>query len=335
MKALLTLQLCGLAVLSLLTSACNLLPLSPSLSLTIQSAPYTSSTVNIPYEFQTLSRNSDGSARCSYTLSKFDSIVGGYAQVGSNMDTTLQSKGTLSFPLTTMLGTTAGSSTVDGLYALTFSVLSDTYDQNGNRIPFPFLTQTAHFTVYTITGPEIFSASPPIINPNYSQTATLTGTGFTTGGTLTTSPSITTGYTYGDAGHISAGLNAATLTPGGTVGIQFQDGKGNTSPSYFLPVVGQATVTSVSPSSGSNQDTALSLTVTGSYLGYWTTVTITDAAGHAATMHIQQVSGPLGGTINLYGHMDLTTLTTPGPATLTVSNPDGSPPATASFTVTN
>lgn len=336
MKALLTLQLCGLALLGLLTSACTLLPLSPSLSLSVQ-AVYSSSTVSIPYSFQTLTQNSDGSARCSYSLLKYDPSIGGYRGVGGSSDTTLQSKGTLSFPLTTMLNTSAGSTAIDGLYELSFSVLSDNYDQQGNRIPFSFLTQTKGFAVHTGTGPAIFQTSPAIINPNYPKTITFTGIGFTSGGTLIVPPAtpvVAAGYTYLDSQHISAHFDAGGFTPGTTINVQFTDSQGTTSPSYYLPVVGPVSVSGVSPASGSNLSSDFKLTVAGSYLGYWSTVTITDGGGHTATLQIHQV-GSASGTTYLQGTINLTTLTTLGAATVTVSNPDGSAPATASFTVTS
>lgn len=338
MKALHTLKLCSLAVLGLLASACSLFPTTPSLSLDVQSSEYTSTTVKIPYSFQTLTRNSDGTANCSYALSKFDSTTGGYLWIDGNSQTSLQAKGTLSFPLTTILNVTAGSSAVDGLYSLTFSVLSDNYDQSGNPIPFPFLSQTVSFVVHTYSGPEIFGTAPLIVNISSSATPmTFKGTDFTSGGTLnapSASPSIIASSSYVDPQTITASVNAQSLTAGSYLSLTYTDSSGTTSPTYNIPVVSNVAVSQIVPNGGSIQNSDLPIVVEGSYLGYWSKVTISDAAGHTATMKIQQVAGSLSGTTYLYGHVDLTPLTPTTAGILTVSNPDGTS-VSVSFTVTS
>lgn len=337
MKAPVTLKLCGLVVLSLLTTACTLLPLSPSLTIDVQSSEYTTSPINIPYSFETLSRNSDGSAPCSYALSRYDSTVGGYVWQSGSTDTTLQNKGTLSFPLTAIFGTTVGDPAMDGRYALTFAVLSDNYDQSGNRIPFPFLTKTVYFTVHTFSGAEIFAAKPPIVNVgSTATTVTFSGTGFDPGGTLTVSPStiLNSPATYVGPQTITASINASGGATAGTpIALTYTGTASTSSSTFYLPAVTTVGVTQISPTSGSNQNSELALVVAGSYLGFWTKVTITDASGHTAAMQIRRVEGSLSSTTYLYGTIDLTSLTA-GSTYLVVTNPDGTTSQTA-FTVTN
>lgn len=331
MKAPLSLRLCGFAVSSFVIMACNIIPFTPSLTLSVQTTPYTVSTIEIPYSYATLSTSSsDGTAECGYVLSRWVPGAAGYQQV-SSMESTLSKKGTLTFDLPNILGTQTGSSDVDGLYSLSFVVYTGERDQNGRRIAVPYLKATKSFSVHTYTGPEIFSVTPSILNVNNGpQTITASGLEFTTASTLSTLPasSVLTGSTYISDDTMQAVIDPTTLSAGSVLSIYVSDSQANASPIYDIPIVGDVTIAGVAPSGDSKYNSQVPLYVAGSYLGPWTKVTITDSAGNVASLNMQQDGGSY-----IFGYIDLTSLVA-GAATLTADNPDGSS-AAYPFTVYN
>jgi len=328
MKAVLTLRLCVLALFSLLVAACNIFQFTPSLDLSVQSSDYTTATISIPYSFNTLSRNSDfGSADCAYRLERYDSYTGSFGWVTGNQNT-MASTGTLSFPLESLLSLPAGSTAVDGLYRLTFAVLSGNYDQTGNPIPIPYLVKAVTFKVHTFQGPEIFRVQPAFLNPNNgSTTVTIYGAGFASVDTLVDSASAITASQYVDSATAQATVNASILATGSNLTIYVSNPIGNSSPNFDIPIVGNVSISSVVPNGDSRTNTNLLLDISGAWLGYWTTATITDSSGHVATMQVNQSDN----STYIRGPINLTPLDA-GTATLKVSNPDGNS-ATIQFTV--
>ena len=331
MKAFLTARVLGLAIGSLLVMACNLIPFTPSLTLTVQSTPYTSSTIAIPYSYATLSSSSsDGTAECEYVLSKWSAQDGGYRKVDWS-DTTMAKKGTLSFDLTTILGSATGSSDVDGLYSLSFVVYSGQRDNNGQPIPIPYLQTTKQFSVHTYAGPEIFTVSPSVLNVNNGpQTVKVSGLGFSSTTSLATLPasSVLTGSTYVSSDSLSATIDPTTLSAGNNLSIYAVDSQGSASPIYDIPIIGDVTITSVAPTGDSRTNSRVPVYIEGSYLGPWTTATITDSKGTKISLQDGYTSGSY-----LFGYADLTSLSA-GSAIVRVKNPDGMS-ATYPFTVYN
>lgn len=331
MKAFLTARVLGLAIASLLVMACNLIPLTPSLTLTVQTAPYTSSTVDIPYSYATLSSSSsDGTAECEYVLSKWSAQDGAYRQVDSS-STTMAKTGTLSFNLTTILGSATGSSDVDGLYSLSFVVYSGQQDKNGNPVAIPYLQTTKQFSVHTYSGPEIFTVTPAVLNVNNgAQKVKVTGLGFSSTTSLATLPasSVLTGSTYVASDSLTATIDPTTLSAGSNLSIYAADSQGSASPIYDVPVIGDVAISSVAPTGDSRYNSKVPVYIEGSYLGPWTSATITDSKGTTIDLHDTYTSGSY-----LFGYADLTSLVA-GSATVTVKNPDGSS-ATYPFTVYN
>ncbi|HUX19637.1 MAG TPA: hypothetical protein VMW69_00265 [Spirochaetia bacterium] len=331
MKALLSLRLGGLVVGSLLVMGCNIIPLAPSVALDVQTTPYTSSTVEIPYSFATLSANSNsGNAECRYELSKWRPGSGGYESVTSN-SSTMANNGTLTFDLSNILGSQTGSSDVDGLYSLSFVVYTGLKDSNGNPIPVPYLSVSKNFSVHTYSGPEIFTLDPPILNVNGGpQSVTASGLEFSTTSTLMTLPAsaVLSGSTFVSAEKMQATIDPTTLSAGSQLSIYVSDSQGSASPIYNIPIVGDVTVAAVAPSGDSMRNSHLPLYIGGSFLGPWTKVTITDSAGNTAALAVQQSTGSY-----IFGYIDLTPLVA-GAATLTAANPDGTS-ATYPFTVYN
>ncbi len=331
MKAFLTARVLGLAIASLLAMACSLIPLTPSLTLTVQSAPYTSSKIDIPYSYATLSSSSsDGTAECGYVLSKWSAQDGGYRRVDS-YDSTMAKQGTLTFDLTNLLGSTAGSSDVDGLYSLSFAVFSGQYDQNGRPIAIPYLQTTKQFSVHTYSGPEIFTVSPSVLNVNNGpQNVQVTGLGFSTTTSLATLPasSVLTGSTYVSSDSLTAVIDPTTLSAGSSLSIYAVDSQGSASPIYDIPIVSDVTISSVAPTGDSRYNSRVPVYIYGTNLGPWTKAAIIDSNGTKADLHDTYTSGSY-----LFGYVDLTSLAA-GSATVTVANPDGSS-ATYAFTVYN
>jgi hypothetical protein len=331
MKALLSLRFAGLAVGTLLVVGCNIIPLSPSVTLDVQATPYTSSTILIPYTFATLSANSNsGNAECRYELLKWEPGSAGYKSVSSN-NSNFPKSGTLTFDLPNILGSQTGSSNVDGLYSISFVVYTGLTDSNGNPIPVPYLAVSKKFSVHTYSGPEIFSLNPPILNVNDGpQSVTATGLEFSSTSTLMTLPtsSVLTGSTFVSAEKMVASIDPTTLSAGSQLSIYVSDSQGTASPVYSIPIVGDVTISGIAPSGDSQYNSHLPLYIGGSFLGPWTTVRITDSAGNKADLKVQQSTGSY-----IFGYIDLTSLV-PGAATLTADNPDGSS-ASNPFTVYN
>lgn len=330
MKALRTLRVSGLAVGSLVAMACNIIPLAPSLVLSVQAAAYTVSTIDIPYSYATLSTTSiDGTANCSYRISKWISTDGSYREI-DRRDETLPKSGTLSLDLPILLGIPSGSSDVDGTYRLSFAVNTGRTDLQGNPIPVSYLSTTRTFSVHTYPGPEIFTITPTILNINDGpKTILASGLDFTSTSTLSTlSASPLTGSTFVTGEEMRAVVNPTTLSAGSQLSVYVSDAQGRTSPTYFIPIVNNVTISAVAPEGDSRYNSNLPVYITGSFLGFWSKVTIVDQSGNAAGLDVQQSGGSY-----IFGYVDLSPLA-PGPATLTATNPDGSS-ASYPFTVYN
>lgn len=320
----------GFSVLALAFAGCTLIPLSPSLTLSVQSTPYTTSTVSIPYSFASLSINAGfGSAQCAYKLTKWSPSSGSYQQIQSSI-TSLPKKGALTFNIDQLLGVNAGSPVVDGLYHLTFEVLNGSYNQAGEPEAIPYLVKSADFSIYTSSGPEIFKTTPVVVNTTKtSQTVALLGEGFSSGDNLAvqSGPMSLTSSSYVSATKMTAVLApSATTGSGGPVELSVT-GSASQSPLYTLPAVGNLTVSAIVPASGSNRQARQPVYIAGSSLGYWTKVVVTGPNGTTTLMAIESATGT-----ELFGYLDLTSLAA-GAATITVANPNSS--ATAAFTVYN
>ncbi len=336
----------GLAALALASCKLDLFTLSPAISFSVQS-PYTSAQISIGYNVPSDGNlfNSGGSTVTLVTLAKH--IAGTYMPI-QRYQSGSSGSGNLYFDLNQILsGSGQGFSSyvpVDGTYRISMQVIS-----NGKAVPGYSGEKT--FTVDTSGGnPSITEVSPGMVSTTGATTYTITGFNFSTSMSLTVTsngggavavssiPALTT------ATRMSATVNFTAIPTAIPSYLVFTVSNGTVS-SIFNVLVGGTPpgITSlVPPSALGAGNTNQIIVLSGSFLSPFTQVTVTDSKGNSVPLFANILQGQVtsgsaptypivttAGAIPIYANL---TGAATGPATVTVTNPDGLS-ASTTFTI--